>query len=124
MQVENHTVRKVCDAYWSNSVNLGVNIIMPITSAVIAAIRTAPADKSFIFFIDSFLSGEIKFAICSMAVLIISKEITKPIDANMKSHSIVLMLKMNPSIITIMDATIWIRAFISPPKPIFNPSIA
>lgn len=72
---------------------------------MIEAIRTAPADKSFTAFIILFLCGDTKSERISMAEFIASKDITSPMSINMASHSILLIFKTKPEIMTSKDIT-------------------
>ena len=62
-------------------------MINPMINAQMALISTAPAAKSLIFLIFSFLSGETKSAKFSMAVFMSSRAITRPMAKTKKSHS-------------------------------------
>ena len=66
----------------------------------IEEMKTAPADRSFIFLIVSFFSLETRSAVFSIAELINSKAKTKAIQKIMIIHSIVEIFKINPAINT------------------------
>ena len=78
---------------------IGINkvlLMIPISAAVIAIIRTAPAAKSFIFPADGCCCGEIKLTISSMAVLIASTVCTIPIARTSKTHCFIDTCNQHP----------------------------
>ena len=69
-------------------------------AAAIAIIKTAPAARSFVFFIASLYSGETKSANDSMDELIASADNTAPITITTAIHSVWDKPKEKPAIIT------------------------
>ena len=87
----------------------------------IAATRTAPADKSFIFLIVSFFSIEIKSAVFSIAELINSRANTKPVQKMTAIHSPLDSLNATPAIKTQHVIKRWMRALCSSFIAVFSP---
>jgi len=80
-------------------------MIAPTITAVIEAIKTAPAAISFMFRICSFLSVDVKSIAFSMAVLIISVTHTKAMQKTIQMASILVNLKRKArTMITMEDA--------------------
>lgn len=77
---------------------------MPMTSAATALNRTAPAAKSFITLIDWSYSGFMKSHRYSIAVFTISDTKTIPMAIATATHSMTVILKMNPAITTTIAA--------------------
>ena len=77
--------------------DLGIKTRKPIIRAEMAAHKTAAAARSFIFFMVSCFSGDMKSATFSIAELIISRTKTKPMAKTIAIHSIVEILKINPA---------------------------
>ena len=69
-------------------------------AAAIAIIKTAPAARSFVFFIISLYSGETKSANDSMDELIASADNTAPITITTAIHSVWDKPKKKPAITT------------------------
>ena len=67
-------------------------------AAAIAIIKTAPAARSFVFFIISLYSGETKSANDSMDELIASADNTAPITITTAIHSVWDKPKKKPAI--------------------------
>lgn len=99
-------------------------MINPMINAVIAPINTPEADKSLIFIIFSCRAGDMKSAILSIDVLMISKLKTSPIEKTIAIHSIKEILKNTPAVITQIAANKWIRAFCSSLSSFRKPLIA
>ncbi len=79
---------------------LGTKIIRPIITEKTTVISTAPAAISFTRPAVLFFSGDTRFTKFSIAVFIISIPITMLIQSKHNSHSVMLMLKINPQITT------------------------
>lgn len=75
-------------------------MIIPIITAIIAKINTAPAAKSFVRLIASLYSGDTKSDIASMDELIASAENTAPIMIRIAIHSVLDNSKIKPAIST------------------------
>ena len=92
-------------------------------AAAIAIIKTAPAARSFVFFIISLYSGETKSANDSMDELIASADNTAPITITTAIHSVWDKPKKKPAITTQIAAKQCIHALcsfcINKVKPLF-----
>ena len=82
-------------------------------AAAIAIIKTAPAARSFVFFIISLYSGETKSANDSMDELIASADNTAPITITTAIHSVWDKPKKKPAITTQIAAKQCIHALCS-----------
>lgn len=85
----------------------------PTAAAAIAVINTAPAARSFVFFIASLYWGETRSASASIAELIASAAKTAPITIQTAIHSKGDNPKNRPADTTQIAAKQWIQALCS-----------
>ncbi len=93
--------------------SLGIKMINPMHAEIIADTNTAPAATSLASPANLFCCGETKSTISSMAVFTISAVKTKPKHSKQSNHSVVLIRKIHPKIITNKVIAKWIRMFFS-----------
>jgi hypothetical protein len=93
--------------------SLGMKMINPIQAEIIAETNTAPAAISLAFPANLFCCGEAKSTTFSMAVFTISAVKTRPKQSKQSNHSVMLMRKIHPKIITNTVKVKWMRMFLS-----------
>lgn len=96
-------------------------MIIAITNAMILAIKTAAAVKSFIFLIRVLYFGETKLARFSIAVFMVSVTNTIEIESKITVHSSLFICKTKDVMITSTEAKMWIRKLCSSKRSILNP---